>query len=115
MRLALRPGLATLTSPYAVATLWVAHQGPQVSLSPGLDPGQPQSLLVLRNALKVEVFAVGFGCVTFIRWLKNRCPLAQAADSALQADPHFDLSQSLALLIAHGAITGLLPHPEVLP
>ena len=115
LRLALHPGLATLTSPYAVATLWIAHQRLPVSLSPDLDPCQPQNLLVLRNALSIEVFAVGFGCVTFIRWLKKSCPLAQAADSALQADPDFDLSQALALLIAHGAITALLPHPEVLP
>ena len=109
----LHPSVATLHSPYAVAALWAAHHG-QGQIK-GLDPLQPQSTLVLRNGLSVEVFAVRSGCVAFVRFMKSGCPLGEAAAYALQADPLFDLSQSLALLISQGAITELHPSPEVSP
>jgi len=113
LRMTLHPSVATLHSPYAVAALWAAHHG-QGQIK-GLDPRQPQSTLVLRNGLSVEVFAVRSGCVAFVRFMKSGCPLGEAAAYALQADPLFDLSQSLALLISQGAITELHPSPEVSP
>lgn len=113
LRMTLHPSVATLHSAYAVAALWIAHT--QDGQLQGLDPRHPQSALVLRHGLNVEVFAVSSGCVAFIRLLKTRCPLGQATDYALQADPEFDLSQCLALLISKGAITDVQSVHEVRP
>ena len=111
LRMTLHPSVATLHSPYTVASLWIAHQNS--GHLQGLDPSQPQSALVLRHGLNVEVFAVSSGSVAFIRLLKTHCPLGQAADNALHADPGFDLSQCLALLISMGAITEVQHAHEV--
>lgn len=113
LHLQLHPGVAAMHSPYAIAALWATHQ-PQGQIK-GLDPRQPQSTLVLRHGLRVEVFAVSAGCAAFVRLIKDGNALGLAAAHALEADPDFDLSQALALLIAHGAITGLHPCCEVSP
>ena len=113
LHLQLHPGVASLQSPYAIAALWAAHQSPgQIQ---GLNPRQPQSVLVLRNELRVEVFAVSSGCAVFVHLLKGGNTLGLAAGHALEADPDFDLGQALALLISHNTITGLQPTHEALP
>ena len=111
--LQLHPGVASLDSPYAIAALWTAHQ--HQGQIQGLDPHQPQSAVVLRNGLRVEVFAVGCGCAAFVNGLNEGRTLELAACLALEADPEFDLGQALALLITHDAITGLHPTAEVSP
>ncbi|MFJ2364404.1 DUF2063 domain-containing protein [Pseudomonas sp. NPDC087697] len=108
----LHPSTFTLNSAYAVVALWAAHQAdtpPQ-----NLEPYHPQSALVLRNGLEVEVFAVDVGTTTFIHSLQNSRPLGQAVADALNVVPAFDLSQCLALLIGHNAITHL-QHDKVSP
>ncbi|APC15596.1 DUF2063 domain-containing protein [Pseudomonas frederiksbergensis] len=108
----LHPSTFTLNSPYAVVALWAAHQAdtpPQ-----DLEPYHPQSALVLRNGLEVEVFAIDVGTATFIHSLQNNRPLGQAVADALYAAPVFDLSQCLALLIGHNGITHL-QHDKVSP
>lgn len=113
LHLQLHPGVASLQSPYAIAALWAAHQSPgQIQ---GLNPRQPQSVLVLRNELRVEVFAVSSGCAVFVHLLKSGNTLGLAAGHALEADPDFDLGQALALLISHNTITGLQPTHEASP
>lgn len=107
----LHPSIATLHTPYAVVAIWAAHQGNLQVQS--FDPYQPQSTLVLRNGLHVEVLAVSSGCVAFIRSLSHGRVLQQAASYALETNPDFDLNQALALLITRGAITHLQPAPEV--
>lgn len=111
LQLQLHPSVASMDSPYAIVALWAAHQG-QGQIQ-GLDPRQPQSTLVLRNGLRVHVFAVSAGCAAFVRSLKEGSALALAAGQALQADADFDLSHALALLIAQDAITALSPTREV--
>ncbi len=112
LRIHLHPATFTLNSTYAVVALWAAHQTdtpPQ-----NLEPYHPQSALVLRNAMEVEVFAIDVGTAAFIRSLQNDCPLGQAVADALSAAPAFDLSQCLALLIRHNAIIHL-QHDKVSP
>lgn len=108
--LGLHPSLHTLYAPYAVATLWAAHQGDRQWQ--GLDPYHEQHALVLRSGLDVQVFVTGAGSNRFIDCLQNGWPLEIAAAYALDADPDFDLSQCLALLISQGAITQLSPHEK---
>ncbi|WP_347904504.1 DNA-binding domain-containing protein [Pseudomonas purpurea] len=108
LRMDLHPSTFTLNSPYAVVALWAAHQAetpPQ-----DLAPYHPQTALVLRNGLEVEVFAIDTGSMTFIRSLQDNRPLGLAVADAQDAAPAFNLSQCLALLIGHNAITRL--HPD---
>lgn len=104
----LHPSVLTLNSPYAVVSIWMAHQHPQQQ--PVFDPDNPQSSLVVRNGLSVEVFAVSPASVAFICAVQEGCALGLAANQALQIDPSFDVGQVLALLISHGAITDLQPN-----
>lgn len=104
----LHPSVLTLDSSYAVVSIWTAHQHP-LQL-PEFDPDPPQSALVVRNGLSVEVFAVSSASVAFIRAVQAGCALGLAANKALQVEPGFDVGQLLALLITHGAITDLQPN-----
>jgi hypothetical protein len=97
----LHPSLSLLTSAFAVVSIWAAHQ--QDASLTGIELGHAQHALILRNGLDVEVFVIEPGASAFIQNLKNGQPLIQAVQSA----PAFDLSQILALLISHNAITHL--------
>ncbi|MBV4488879.1 DNA-binding domain-containing protein [Pseudomonas sp. SWRI153] len=97
----LHPSLHLLDSAFAVVAIWAAHQQEQSMAGIGLDQGQ--HALVLRNGLDVEVFALEPGASVFIRHLIEGSPLLVAAEKS----PPFDLAQTLALLIAHNAITRL--------
>jgi hypothetical protein len=101
LTLGLHPSLNLLTSAFAVVAIWAAHQ--QDATLAGIDLGHGQNALVLRNELEVEVFAIDHGASTFIQSLRLGQPLSQALERA----PAFDLSQTLALLISHNAITHL--------
>ncbi len=113
LHLQLHPSVATLDSPYAVADLWATHQSE--GQCHGYDLNLPQSTVVLRYGLSVEVFAVRPGYTAFINHLQGGYALGPAAEHALHVDPYFDLSKALALLIAHGAITDLSLPPEISP
>ncbi|MGB8920285.1 MAG: DNA-binding domain-containing protein [Pseudomonas sp.] len=101
LRFKLHPSLHLLDSNHAVVAIWAAHQG-DATLA-GIDVDHAQHALVLRNGLDVEVFALEPGANAFLRHLLNDQPLLAAA----QNSPPFDLSHTLALLIAHNAIVDL--------
>ncbi|VXC23142.1 conserved hypothetical protein [Pseudomonas sp. 8AS] len=105
----LQPALGLLSSPFAVVSLWAAHQG--VLAIEAVDPWQPEHALVLRNALEVEVIRVPAGGARFIHCLQQGVPLGDAAAQAQDTEPSFDLSAQLALLIRNGAIARLHPLP----
>ena len=113
LHIQLHPSVSTLNSAYAVVALWAAHQ--QDEMLAKVDPLHGQNALILRNGLEVEVFAVDAGSTMFIRSLQNGWPLEQAVAYALDATPEFDLSQCLALLISHNAITHLQRQDKVSP
>jgi len=100
----LHPSLYLLTSAFAVVSIWAAHQ--QDATLAGIDLNQGQHALIVRNGLDVEVFIIEPGASAFIQNLKNGQSLMQAVASA----PAFNLSQTLALLISHNAITRLHHH-----
>lgn len=113
LHIQLHPSVSTLNSAYAVVALWAAHQ--QDEMLAKVDPLHGQNALILRNGLEVEVFAVDAGSTMFIRSLQNGWPLEQAVAYGLDATPEFDLSQCLALLISHNAITHLQRQDKVSP
>ncbi|AJE23614.1 DNA-binding domain-containing protein [Azotobacter chroococcum] len=99
LRLGLHPSLALLRSPFAVVSLWAAHQG-ALDIA-RVDPGHAESALVVRNGLEVEVIGLASGEAVLIGLLQEGLPLGRAAALA----PGLDLATPLAQLIRTGAIS----------
>lgn len=112
LRLQLQPSLALLCSPYAVVSLWVAHQG-ELSIGAVL-PLQAEQALIVRPQWAVRVQAISLGCAAFIDSLQQGLTLGEAAANGFAHEPDFDLSASLALLIQQQAISALLPTTDCL-
>lgn len=107
-RFILHPSLRLLRSPYAVVSLWAAHQSESAALAlANVNPVQAETALVLRNGLDVEISTVAEGPATFILNLQQGVAFGQAAGQALAADAGFDLAASLGLLIRGGALAGV--------
>ncbi len=107
-RFALQPSLRQLESPYAVVSLWAAHQGADVDTAlAALDTARQESALVIRVGLDVEIHRIATGTAIFIRHLHNGLGLGDAAGHAMAADPPFVLADALGLLVGTGAITAI--------
>lgn len=110
VRFMLHPSLRILISTHAVVSLWAAHQEDDIgSALAAVDAAQPESALVLRAGLEVETYLVKAGTAAFVQRLQAARSLGDAAEQALAADPGFELSDALGLLLRCGAITGLAP------
>ena len=103
--LALHPSLAVLDSAGAVVSLWAVHQG--VGDLATLVPDVPETALVVRDGLDVEVMKIPRATGVFIKALKRGATLGDAMALAQRSDPDFDATLPLALLIQKSAITAL--------
>lgn len=101
----LHPSLAVLTSASAVVSLWAAHQG-VLELST-VAPDKPETALILRHGLDVEVMQIPTVAGTFINALQAGYSLGTAAMDAALIDAEFDLVSILGLLLKKSAITAL--------
>ncbi|SFO42157.1 Putative DNA-binding domain-containing protein [Pseudomonas sp. NFACC24-1] len=101
LKIGLHPSLRLLQSPYAVVTIWAAHQH---ETPVPFEAFSAQNALVLRNGLEVQVFAINHAAHGFITALQQGLSLA----AAIEASTDLDLEQTLAGLIRHRAITYLL-------
>jgi hypothetical protein len=107
------PSLGLLSSPYAVVSLWAAHQG--IGDLASVNPGLPESALVVRTGLEVQVIALPPGGDTLIASLVNGLSLGAAAALALAANEDFDLTAHLTLLLRCGALFSLSRLTETQP
>lgn len=98
-KLQLHPSVTVLASPWAIVSLWAAHQG-QGRLG-DVDPARPECALVLRFEDDATVIAIPEAAAELFHRLQRGLPLGEAA--ALP-EP-LDLGASLAQLIRHGAIS----------
>lgn len=105
MNLAIHPALGVLDSAAAVVSLWAAHQG--VGDLATVVPDVPETALVLRDGLDVEVLEIPRAAGVFIEALQRGETLGGAMESAQAADPDFNAATPLALLIQKSAITAL--------
>lgn len=95
------PAMHLLRSDYAVHTIFTAHRtGP---MPDRIDAGIAEAALVTRPALDVQVRGLNRGQFAFLYALANGAALQQAAGAALEADPGFDLSAAIALMLESGA------------
>lgn len=103
LRLVLQPALALLRSPFAVVSLWAAHQG-ALDIA-RVDPGRAENALVLRHGLEVEVIGLMPGEALFVARLQEGASLGQAAGEAASRHPDLDMAAPLAQLLRTGAIS----------
>lgn len=103
------PSLRTLDSRQAVVSLWAAHQAEDVdSALAAVDTALPESALVVRAGLDVDIYRIATGTATFVRHLQKGLGLGAAVELALAADEAFDLADALGLLFRAGAVTGII-------
>ena len=107
MCLILHPSLHVLSSRHAVVSLWAAHQG-TLELS-AVVPDTPETALILRHGLDVEVMRIPSAAATFIGALRNGSTLGDAVQAAGRDDAEFDLAVPLGLLLQKGAVAALVP------
>lgn len=109
LRLALHPSLAILCSPYAVVSLWAAHQ--EDGTAPAVDPLAPESAWVLRRGRSLRVLPMSAGDCRFVGALQDGATLGDAAETAACPDPGadsgFDLTRCLAVLLREQVLTGI--------
>jgi len=102
LRLAFQPGVSVLMSPFAIVSLWAAHQvGGDIT---SVDPWVPESALVLRTGHDVVVMRLAPGAARFVAALQRGALLAEAAGEAVAEAAEFDLTAALSLLVQHGAL-----------
>ncbi len=105
------PTVLVVRSPFAVVSLWAAHQ--DLGDLGRVDPFVAEDALVVRSALEVDVARLPHGGAVFIQELAAGRTLAEAAGRANLDAPAFDLPANLAILFRLGAITTLrLPSKE---
>jgi hypothetical protein len=101
----LHPSVQLLESPFAIASLWGAHQG-AVDIGT-VDPYSAERACVLRHDLFVKVLALPAGELRFYGALRAGQPLGDAAAAACAEDPGFSLQAGLEKLLANAAICGV--------
>ncbi|WP_292446211.1 DUF2063 domain-containing protein [Methylibium sp.] len=106
-RLRLHPSVSLLDSPFAVVSLWAAHQGRGRIEDVALN--EPEAALILRHQDDATVLPVPLAAARFYRLLIEGRPLGEAASAATASDAAFDLASALSLLIAHDAIVAWHP------
>lgn len=108
-RFRFHPSLRILVSPYAVASLWAAHQDEDLDAAlAAVDLSLPESALIVRVGLDVEIYRITAATADFIRHLQEGLGLAAAVERALTIDATFDLTGTLGLLLRSNAVTGII-------
>lgn len=101
-RLLCHPSVSTLSSRFAIVSLWAAHQR-EGDIEP-VDVDVAESAIVLRDGLQVLVLRAPHSAADFVAAIQQGMGLGQAANAARRAAPDFDLTASLSLLLGHGAL-----------
>lgn len=102
----LHPSLHLLRSPYAAVSLWAAHQHDSGLAMQDIQVAQPESALVFRSGLDVLVLQADTGLATLTDGLLDNAAFGTAIAQAFSADPSFNPSQAIALLIRHRLLIG---------
>lgn len=104
--ISLHPSLGVVRAPFPVVTIWQIS-GREEKDEPTQLPDGGEDALVVRPKLDVEVRRLPEGGAVFVLALKGGATLQEAASSAMQEAPAFDLKANLAGLITSGAIVSV--------
>lgn len=102
LRLDIHPSVSLVRSPFAIYSLWAAHQG-AIDITE-VDPSAPQNALVYRNGLDVETMELSEAVSLFICSLQQGHCLLEAVGTAA-SHGEFDLATAMGLLLRLQLIT----------
>jgi hypothetical protein len=105
LQVELHPSVGVVRSQYSVVSLWAAHQG--ITEISSVDPLVPETALVIRQDLNVEVFGLDTGAGAFVAHLLEGESLGRAVEWASHTHRDFDLAGILGLLIQKQAISSM--------
>jgi hypothetical protein len=105
LHLTCHPAVSIIASPYAVVSIWAAHQGAGDLAT--VDPQVPESALVCRPGLDVLVMRLPPGAAAFVDAVRQGLCLAESARVAAADATAFDLPAALTLLFNHGVLTSV--------
>lgn len=105
MLVELHPSLELVRSQYAIVSLWAAHQG--LADISDINPYVPETALVIRPQLDVEVISLNAGSSDFVSHLLRGGTLGAAVERVSLIYNNFDLTDILGLLIRSQAITSI--------
>jgi len=106
LRWQLAPSLHGLRSPHAAVSIWAAHQADSGIALEDVDVARAECALVFRSGLDVMVLQTTPGMAALVEGLLDNTPFGEAIDQAFVAEPAFDLSQALPILIRHELLIG---------
>jgi len=110
VRFTLHPSVQLLQSRFPVVSLWADNTDRPVDGS--IDLSTPETALLVRPQLSVDVHALSPGGDAFVAALAAGQALGQAVETAISADAAFDLNHHLAPLFSVGAVAAVVPpHP----
>ena len=92
-------------SPFAAVTIFAANRGD--APVERIDASRPEDALITRPEFDVTVRHLPVGGAIFAAGHASGQPLGEAAATALDASPEFDIASNIAGLIAAGAFTSL--------
>ncbi|MBK9082482.1 MAG: putative DNA-binding domain-containing protein [Rhizobiales bacterium] len=109
LRLAPHPAQRIVASPFAIVSIWAAHQraGESAPDLSGIDPFAPEDALITRPSLDVEVRRLPPGAAATLSRLNAGGALADAAADGYAASPDFDLDIAMTAIVASGAYRSL--------
>jgi hypothetical protein len=99
--LAAHPATRLAQSRFAIHAIFAANRSD--SEGQGIDPAQPESVLVTRPHVEVAVHRVTPDQFEFFRVLMSGEALTEALDRAAALNADFNLSETLALMLQSGA------------
>ncbi len=85
-----------------------AHQG--IAELSTVDPCFPESALILRSQLDVEVIRLNAGTSDFVAHLSQGARLGHALEETSRVHSKFDLTNTLGLLLRTQAISAIEAH-----
>jgi hypothetical protein len=105
LRLTFHPSVALLQSRFPIVSLWHANQE---AADAALRQGRAEAALIARPLLEVEVWNLPAGGFTFLTALRRGATMAEAAETAMDAAPDFDLAVNLSVMIKASIVTGFV-------
>jgi hypothetical protein len=99
------PAAGVVRSPFAAVTIFAANRGEEIPAQ--IDAGTPEDALVTRPEMDVVVRHLPEGGAVFLTSLMSGRRLGDAATSALQSSPGFDIAANIAGMIEAGAFTSI--------